>query len=651
MAKPPEPPTGQIKPRIWFGFRRFQTRLLAVMMLLVMGLQALLFITIHSAATRNAEQECEIALQLTTRTLQTIMATRESTLRKYARLLTSDYAFKNLVGTGDSATILSGFQSYLRRLNADSMVLLDMDGKVIGDTMARLQPDYGNLIRAAQVHPDNESSGIVRFGAAAYQMVLVPLNAPHQVAWVGIGFSITDSLAQELEQQTHTQVSLVQHPKVEGQKLQLLASTLNGRQRSDFITHVQTNATHLYRMPILGSDYVTLALPLDRISSGSNNAVVSAVLQRSLDEALSNFRTLRLQLFAVFIFSSLLAIFVGSVIARRVTRPLQQLAHSAEKIRAGQYELVDNSKHNDEFAELGQTFNNMVHGLIERDKVRSLLGKVVSPAVAQELLSRKIELGGEEREVSILFSDIRGFTTLAEGHAPGEILTMLNTYFSVMSDIIDNHQGVVDKYIGDAIMALFGAPISAPDDPERCLNSALGMMQALAALNQTLTQQGWPALKTGIGIHTGIVVAGNIGSNSRLNYTVLGDNVNLAARLESLCKKYQVEVIVSEATVLRCPQFTFRELDRVRVKGKRQAVSIFQLLAPIDQLSEAQQTWLTRHAEALATWRRGEFDKALACFTALPQDAVSEMYRERCTRFIKNPPPPDWDAIETLDEK
>ncbi len=637
--------------RAWFGFKHFQTRLLAVIMLLIMSLQALVFFTIHSAANRSAEQASEIALQLTARTLQTIMAARESTLRKYARLLASDYAFKNLVGTGDSETILSGFQSYQRRLNADSMVLLGLDGKVLSDTMARQQPDYSDLLHAAQAHPQNENSGIVRIGAAAYQMVLVPLNAPQQVAWVGIGFSITDSLAQELEQQTHTQVSLIQHQKSGAQHPRLLASTLERRQRPDFIAHVQANATHIYHIPLLGSDYVTLALPLDRISPGQQNTIVSAVLQRSLDEALTDFRALRWKLLSVFVFSSLFAIFAGSVIARLVTRPLLQLAHSAEKIRAGQYEMVGNLGYHDEFAELGHTFNNMVHGLIERDQVRSLLGKVVSPAVAQELLSRQIELGGEEREVSILFSDIRDFTTLAEGRTPGAILAMLNTCFGVMSDIIDSHQGVVDKYIGDAIMALFGAPISAPDDPAHALSCALDMMQALATLNQTFIQQGWPALKIGIGIHTGIVVAGNVGSNSRLNYTVLGDNVNLAARLESLCKKYQVDIIVSEATALHCPEFAFRELDRVRVKGKRQAVRIYQLLAPNSQLSQAQQAQLSQHAKAMAAWQRGEFETALAHFMALPQDAISEMYRERCERFIKDPPAPDWDAIETLDEK
>jgi adenylate cyclase len=289
--------------------------------------------------------------------------------------------------------------------------------------------------------------------------------------------------------------------------------------------------------------------------------------------------------------------------------------------------------------------------LLERDQVRSLLGKVVSHKVAEELLSRKIELGGEEREMTILFSDIRGFTSLSEGRAPSAILGMLNTYLSRMSDVVDQHQGVVDKYIGDAVMALFGAPVMANDDAERAVNAALAMEAAMPALNASFAQAGWPALHIGIGIHTGNAVVGNVGSETRLNYTVLGDNVNLAARLENLCKRYQVGIIVSEATSKHCPQIAFREIDRVRVKGKREAVSIYQALGIKADLSAQQRQHLQAHEQALAAYRRAEFSAAQQAFLALPEDTVNLLYRARCARFLKHPPAGDWDAIENLDEK
>jgi adenylate cyclase len=624
----------------------FQSRLTAIILLLVVTLQAGVFFTISNAANRNALQASQEALQLTARSLQAIMATRETTLRKYARLLANDYAFKTLVSEGDPDTIGSAFQSYQNRLGADSMVLLDMSGKVLADTQ-RTPPDYRTLYAAARAAANGESSGILLLDHQAYQMVLVPLKAPDPIAWVGIGFAITDQLAIELEQQTHTHVSLILPA---GKTRVLLASTLSEAQRASFaqqtLQPLQPDQS-LFDMQLGGREFVSLVLPMSRMG----DQVLSAVLQRSLDEALAGFRSLRWQLLAIFLLFTLLAAIAAGLIARQVTRPVKRLAQHAEQIRAGHYAVQGDSDRFDEFGQLAQTFDKMVRGLMERDQVRSLLGKVVSPAVAEELLSRKIELGGEEREVTILFSDIRRFTELAEGRSPSAILALLNTYLSQMSELIDEQQGVVDKYIGDAVMALFGAPISAPNDPARALASALAMVAALPQLNVEFSANGWPELVIGIGVHTGNVVAGNVGSNTRLNYTVLGDNVNLAARLEGLCKKYQVGIIASDATVARCPQIAFRELDRVRVKGKRQAVGVYQALAYHAQLSEQQLAWLDEHAAALALYRAGEFEAALSSFMALPQDAVTELYRGRCARFLKHAPDPDWDAIETLDEK
>lgn len=628
-----------------FLFRHFQSRLLAIILILVISLQALVFFTISSAANRNALQASEEALQLTARSLQTIMSTRETSLRKYGRLLASDYGFKSLVSEGDGETLLSAFQSYQQRLNADTIVLLGLDGSIMADSSGMAAPDYSALLASARQHPEAESSGVLLTQNAAYQMVLVPINAPQQIAWVGIGFAITDNLATELEQQTHTHVSLVAQSAT--REARLLASTLSPAQRPDFMRQEGRASGKLYRMPMAGNEFVSLSLPLNR----TGNGVLSAVLQRSLDDALAGFRMLRWQLFGIFALSTLVATVAGSVIARRVTRPVKRLAHSAEQIRRGEYELLGDLGQGDEFGELALTFDKMVRGLMERDQVRSLLGKVVSPKVAEELLSRKIELGGEEREVSLLFSDIRGFTTLAEGRAPSQILALLNTYLSRMSELVDQQQGVVDKYIGDAVMALYGAPIAAPDDPQRAVATALAMVQAMPELNREFAANGWPQLAIGIGVHTGIAVAGNVGSTSRLNYTVLGDNVNLAARLEGLCKKYQVAIVVSDATARRCPQVAFRELDRVRVKGKRQAVGIFEAIDYNERLTPQQHQWLAEYDVALALYRAEKFEDALQAFLALPQDEVTEMYRGRCARFLKHPPDPDWDAIETIDEK
>src|SRR5262249_27100495 len=208
-------------------------------------------------------------------------------------------------------------------------------------------------------------------------------------------------------------------------------------------------------------------------------------------------------------------------------------------------------KQKDELGSLASSFNKMSEGLAERDRVRDLLGKVVSPEIAAELLRKDAILGGEEREVTVLFSDLRNFTSMSEKLAPQEMLEILNRYFTGMSAIIEKHGGVVDKYMGDALMALFGAPLADPDDADRAMQAALEMTEALDDLNRRWQKRGLPTIGVGIGINTDIVVAGNMGSETRLNYTVIGDGVNLASRLEGLTKtaEYEARIIISGSTL------------------------------------------------------------------------------------------------------
>ncbi|WP_338847193.1 adenylate/guanylate cyclase domain-containing protein [Massilia sp. W12] len=642
-----------------FEFTRFQSRLLALMLGLIIVLQALLFYLISSTAHNQAQQASRETLELTASSLQTIVRSREANLRKYARLLADDYAFKTLVAEGDRETVLSAFSSYQKRLDADWMVLLDLDGQVLADSMDGEQAppqkplfQHPALLQAARSHASGESSGALIIKGRVYQVVLAPLRAPEQIAWVGIGFVITDQLAAELEKQTHTHVSLFWQgaptaPATAPGAPQMLASTLPAAQRQALLAQSKRNTLTQARMLLQEAEFVSLTLSLNRGGDG----VLLALLQRSLDEALADYRALRWQLLGIFIISSLLAALLAVLIARRVTQPVARLARAAQDISAGHYRSVEELNQRDEFGALAHAFNNMVHGLQERDKVRSLLGKVVSPQVAEELLSRRIELGGEEREMTLLFSDIRNFTSLAEGLAPSAILQMLNQYLSEMSQQIDQQQGVVDKYIGDAVMALFGAPVALQQHAQAAVQCALAMQAALPELNRNFAAAGWPQLHVGIGVHSGNVVAGNVGSESRMNYTVLGDNVNLAARLEGLCKKYAVGVIVSEATAQACPDICLRELDKVRVKGKSQAVRIYQALGLRSQTSADALAALQAYHAALQLYRAAEFDAAFAAFCALEDDAVTELYRARCARFLKDPPQEDWDAVETLDQK
>jgi adenylate cyclase len=219
----------------------------------------------------------------------------------------------------------------------------------------------------------------------------------------------------------------------------------------------------------------------------------------------------------------------------------------------------------------------------EKRKVKKLFGRYVSKDVYNQLLAHpeRAELGGNRRDMTVLFSDIRGFTTVTEKGDPEELVAQLNEYFSRMVDIVFRHQGTVDKFVGDMVMALFGAPLDDPDHAEHAAAAAVDMVRELGALNAKWAAEGRTALDIGIGINSGDMIAGNIGSSSIMSYTVIGDNVNLGSRLESANKDYKSRIIISDATRTRLKgAYDIAPLGDVIVKGKTRPVAIFQIRVP-----------------------------------------------------------------------
>jgi adenylate cyclase len=259
----------------------------------------------------------------------------------------------------------------------------------------------------------------------------------------------------------------------------------------------------------------------------------------------------------------------------------------------------------------------------------------VPPAVVEDLVADagKLQLGGEKRELTVLFSDIRGFTTLSEAMAPEELVKLMNEYFTVMTDKVFQHRGSLDKYIGDAIMAVFGAPVAEPQHAALACRAALDMVRALHALRESWRARGIPAIDIGVGINTGPMVVGNMGSASRFNYTVVGDAVNLASRIEHLNKEYGTNVLVSEYTYLAVKdEFALaREVDRVRVRGRAQPVRLFEL---IPQEKVPALDWLDEYRAAYAVMREGDLARAAGLFAALHArvgDGVSAFHALHCT--------------------
>jgi adenylate cyclase len=291
-------------------------------------------------------------------------------------------------------------------------------------------------------------------------------------------------------------------------------------------------------------------------------------------------------------------------------------------------------------------------------RVKTTMARYMSQEVADQLLSAgESVLGGQLQKVSILFSDVRSFTTISERLGPRETVSMLNQYFEQMVEVVFRHRGILDKYIGDAIMALFGAPFQGSDDADRAVATANEMLRALKPLNRLRAAAGEPPIEIGIGIATDEVVVGNIGSTRRMEYTVIGDGVNLASRLEGATKQYGVRVLLSDGTVQALKEPTpLREIDRIRVKGQDRPVTVYEALAHHDEASFPDLAACCRDWQAgLEAYRARAWTQAIAAFESVlarhPQDQPSRLYIERCGHYASQPPPEDWDCVYRLHEK
>jgi adenylate cyclase len=280
----------------------------------------------------------------------------------------------------------------------------------------------------------------------------------------------------------------------------------------------------------------------------------------------------------------------------------------------------------------------------EKAHLRAVFSQYVSRSVVDRILAdpAKARLGGERKELTVLFSDIRGFSQLAEGLRPEVLASFLQEYLTPMTELVLESGGTLDKYIGDAVMAIWSAPIDFPDHAARACDVALAMQAALVTLNQKWVVEGRPEIAIGIGVNTGQMAVGNMGSAARFDYTVLGDQVNLASRLEGLTKEYGVGILVGEATMRAAgDRFVFREIDLVRVKGRAGAAPVYELCGRHGESTAS----LTGFADALAAYRRREFEAARSAFAAIDRDPAAAAMATRCSVLSGSPPPADWDGV------
>lgn len=361
------------------------------------------------------------------------------------------------------------------------------------------------------------------------------------------------------------------------------------------------------------------------------------------------------------------------ILASYLSRPIQRVEQTMRDI----IETNDLSRkveveYKDEVGVLASTFNmmtselNRAYGQIKNFALRAVLAKknehrirnIFQKYVPADVIDGIFEnpesmLVGQNRVLAILFSDIRSFTTISEGYQPNELVEVLNQYFAMMVDIIVARNGIVDKYIGDAIMAFFGAPVQRPDDAYQAVLTGLEMQEALLEFNLSQEAKGKPPFFTGIGINFGLVTVGNIGSEKKMDYTIIGDMVNLGSRLEGLTKQYKQNIVFSESVCLKIKgKFPFRLVDKVVVKGKTMGENVFTTKLKLTE--KEKRGWACHNAGAKLYYQRN-FHKAQQQFMEvqqlLPGDFLSNMYLKRCQRYRQEPPPPNWNGTEALTTK
>lgn len=286
-----------------------------------------------------------------------------------------------------------------------------------------------------------------------------------------------------------------------------------------------------------------------------------------------------------------------------------------------------------------------------RERIKAMFGQYVPEKHIEEMLKSGSGFGlrGEDREMSVLFADIRSFTTISEGLTATQLVELLNTFFTPMTEIIFKNQGTIDKYVGDLIMAFWGAPLKDKSHASHAIESAISMQEKVKDLDVLFKEKNWPEIQIGIGINSGSMSVGDMGSQYRRNYTVLGDNVNLASRVEGLTKFYGAKIMVTEFTQHDQKAFIFRKLDRVKVKGKSRGVEIYEVLGRSKNLTPALEQELKQYHLGLEAYFSLRFEEAFEIMDALhkehPHEKIYKIYVERLQEFKLNPMPADWDGI------
>ena len=580
----------------FFNKLRFKIALMAG--LLLAGLSFVTLFLVSQAIDRQSTDAIRAELGNTQKVFQGLLKERENSMKAQAFVLADSVQFKTALDlkSQDPATTADVAQEKRAELGLDLFQVAGRQGALLASLVGKInspqlkaakdaKPADPIFAKATDAEQPGDAFGVWASDSALYETYTRPVIIREQVLGaLRIGFAMDDAFAKALKEQTGSEVAFVVGGK-------LLACSLDTAARAELqaglsgMMSMAKSGDMAFDQTLAGKPWLGQFLAL----KGPDGSDAAQLLQlRSREHVLLLLSTIRQGFFSVLLGLLVVAVALSIVFAGTVTKPLNALVAGTRAVEKGNLEWTIPVTSKDELGELATSFNEMTGQLREKERVKALFGRYLPKAVAERALEHQgeIQLGGEQKDVAILFSDIRGFTSLSERLSPSEVVAMLNDYYTRMIDVLFDNDGTLDKTIGDAIMAVFGAPVSDPDAVPNALRTAIGMLKALEGFNAERQARGQEPVHIGIGINTGVVVAGNLGSIKQLSYTVIGDEVNLASRMCSNAKAGQI--LVTEAVYRKAKWlFEFNALEPIKVKNVSQPVQIYEVIGERQQPAQA----------------------------------------------------------------
>lgn len=572
---------------VWWARRRLRTRIFLPFSALILAILLATLWVIGTAVNRWVEISLKRQFDATGNVFRALMAERAERLIGETSLLAGDFALKRAIATYDPDTLSSVAVNHRERIGVELLWITDEKGRFLagaGGQGGRRGPLTDLVPLQQAIGTDAPAVAVTEVDGGLVQLVAVPVFGPDPIGYLLAGAAIDDVTARQLQADTGPAVSFLTAPR-------LFASSWPASEREQLFPGGAVEAplrAHLARaggtpeperstflLELRGDRLLSILIPVE----AQLPEPLFALVQESYDRALGPLAALRRWVGVIGAAALLGALLVGGMIANGIAAPVQVLVGAMRRVLTGDFRQRLSLRREDEIGFLARSFNEMVAGLQEREHIKETFGRFVSRDVAAAVLSGQMPLDGERREVTILFQDVRDFTTLAERTDPRILVRVVNRLFTEMVAAVEAQGGIIRVFTGDGVMALFGAPVAHPDHPARAVRAGLDMLARLPALNAHVQQEQVPALRIGVGVATGEVIVGRMGPDQRSEYNVVGDAANLASRIEGLNKELGTSILIAAATAACLgSEFALGRHAVLHVKGKDRPVEVVEVV-------------------------------------------------------------------------